>query len=279
MSTAVVFEGAGFGGREDFSSAAFGAETISSLLVPYNDRMAVPSRLLLAQNAVAGIVFLAMLGCGTGSTPPANPPTKVEPPSPESVTRDHPGGDSVEPHVAALTRLLESPWGHRVDKDDQLLVPLPDAEHWKRVRFFGVDHFVGFRYGKDHHAMVAVFVQKVEPADLSSEKCLRRFEQWGRPLIQPFDVDFSPFTVRHGRFRKKPVITLAVDGSLTFGFSRPEFSAAWTAYPIYPDACLVAAVGIPWRKHPELARAVRNRFVEEGFGLLNPLTEEAPYRH
>src|SRR5690606_14533247 len=167
-------------------------------LVPYNDRMAVPSR-SLASRILVGALLAAVVGCGTGSTPPAQPPAKAQPPSPESVTRDHPGGDSDQPHAAALTRLLESPWGHRVDKDDQLMVPLPDAEHWKRVRYFGVDHFVGFRYGKDHHAMVAVFVQKVEPDDLTSEKCLRRFEQWGRPLIQPFDVDFSPFSVRHGR--------------------------------------------------------------------------------
>jgi len=37
-------------------------------------------------------------------------------------------------------------------------VGLPDADHWMRVKFWGVKSLVGFRYGKDHHAIVAGFI-------------------------------------------------------------------------------------------------------------------------
>src|SRR6478609_6760032 len=60
------------------------------------------------------------------------PLPRPKPPSPESVTIKEPGGDAADPEEAALFRQLDEPWGPRNDKDDQLLVPLPDAAHWKR---------------------------------------------------------------------------------------------------------------------------------------------------
>jgi hypothetical protein len=196
------------------------------------------------------------------------------------VTRAEPGGDAKDPQAAALTRLLESPWGGRPDKDDQLVVALPDSENWKRVRYFGVEHFVGFRYGNEHHALAAIFVQDAKGVpDLTSAECLKRFEAWGRPKVETFDVDFKPFGVKHARYRDKARVALTMDGSILLGFSRPEFSAAWTAYALYPGACLISAIAVPWRKQPALATAVRDRFVSEGFALLEPRTETAPYRH
>jgi hypothetical protein len=230
----------------------------------------------MVPNAVRALSVLLLSACGAAQP---GPNVVQAPPTPASVTRAEPGGDAQDPQAAALTRLLESPWGARSDKDDQLLLALPDPENWKRVRFFGVEHFVGFRYGNDHHALAAVFVQEAKDLpEITSAECLKRFEAWGRPRVQAFDVDFKPFSVKHGRFRERSRIAFTMDGSVLLGFSRPDFSAAWTAYAIYPGACLISAIAVPWRKHPQLARKVRDRFVEEGFGLIEPKTETAPYR-
>jgi hypothetical protein len=194
------------------------------------------------------------------------------------VTVQQPGGDAADPQAAALRRLLAEPWGQRGDKDQQLNVALPDPDNWKRVRYRGVDNFLGFRYGKEHYGMVVVFVQESEEEQPSSEECLRRFENWGRPLARPFDVEFQAFHPSYQRFRERPVIALSVDGELSFAFSRPKFSAAWAAYSLYPHTCLISAVAVPWRDNSELAQKVRDRFVAEGFRQLQPLTDVRPAR-
>jgi hypothetical protein len=194
------------------------------------------------------------------------------------VTLQQPGGDAANPHAAALDRLLTEPWGERGDKDEQIHIALPDAENWKRVRYWGVEHFLGFRYGKEHHALVVVFVQDVEEQQPTSEDCLRHFDAWGRPLIKPFDVEFAPFRPHYEKFHDRALVTVAVDGKLSLGFSRPQFSAAWAAYSLYPKACLISAVAVPWRDTPELAQKVRDRFVAEAFGQMKPLTEVRPAR-
>lgn len=219
---------------------------------------------------------LMLIACGGSATAPSKPPGL--PPTPTTVTLQHPGGDAADPHAAALERLLSEPWGQQGDKDGQLIVALPDAGNWKRVRYWGVEHFLGFRYGKEHHAMVVVFSQEVEEEAPSSEDCLRHFDAWGRPQIQSFDVEFDPFHPHHARFRDKAMISLSVDGRLSLGFSRPEFSAAWAAYSLYPKTCLISAVAVPWRSSRELAKQVRDRFVTEGFLQLQPLTEVRPVR-
>ena len=230
----------------------------------------------MALRALPRVLAVAMVGCGGHSSPQTKPPGA--PPTPTSVNLQHPGGDAADPHEAALNRLLTEPWGERGDKDEQLHIALPDAENWKRVRYWGVQHFLGFRYGKQHHALVVLFVQQVEEQQPTSEDCLRHFDAWGRPLIKPFDVDFGQFHPHHSKFHGRSLVTLAVDGKLSLGFSRPEFSAAWAAYSLYPKACLISAVAVPWRSTPELAQKVRDRFVEEAFVQLKPLTEAAPTR-
>ncbi len=196
-----------------------------------------------------------------------------------------PGADAAatqppaDAHEAALRTLLAAPWGARNDKDDQVHVPTPDWEHWRRVRYWGFEHFTGFKYGKDHHVVAAVFVQDVPAGTpVKSEICMRRFETWGRPQIKSFDVKFGTFNVKWGRWREQPLMITYVDGQLNYGLSRVEFSGAWAAFPAYPNACLVYAVGIPWRGHGDDARKLRDRWVEEGFAFMDPLTPERPYR-
>ncbi len=215
------------------------------------------------------------------STAPAQPAAFVrpKPPTPQSVTVDEPGGDADDPQLAALLRQLDEPWGQRPDRDDQLLAPLPDSGLWKRVRYFGVEHFVGFRYGKDHHALAIGFVQEVPVGTpVTSELCMRRFEQWGRPQTKPFDVKFGPFSVERQRWREQRLEIHAVDGRFSAAFSTTSFSAAWAAYPAYGDGCLIYAVAVPWREHPELAQQVRDRWVNEGFRLMDPKTLERAVR-
>jgi hypothetical protein len=225
--------------------------------------------------AASAAALLGAMACGSSSVtqPPGAPPT------PETVTVAEPGGDAHDPHRAALLRQLEEPWGMRNDKDDQIHAPLPDWEKWKRVRYWGVDHFTGFRYGDDHHAVAVAFVLDLpegEPND--SRSCLRRFEQWARPQIKAFDVKLGPVGVRESRWRDQKILIQFVDGRVDSAFSRREYSAAWTAYPAYPDACLIYAMAAAWREHPELAKKLRDRWVADGFTRMHTLTPGRPYR-
>jgi hypothetical protein len=191
-----------------------------------------------------------------------------------------PGGDAADPHRAALSRQLEATWGARNDKDDLLHAPTPDWRNWKRVRFLGVDHFTGFRYGDEHHVVGIVFVQDVprygEPDAL---RCLRQFETWARPQIRDNDVELGEVGEVAQSWERGELIVRWVDGKVPLGFSVKEFSAAWAAYgSAYPDACLVYAMAVPWDGHGELAKQVRDRWVREGFQRMLPLTPERPVR-
>jgi hypothetical protein len=195
-----------------------------------------------------------------GETPGSSAIAKArpKPPSPDSVSVKEPGGDAKDPAEAALFRQLDEAWGQRSDRDNQLLLPLPDSEHWKRVRYWGVEHFVGFRYGNDHHVLAIGFVQEVPAGTpVTTDTCMRRFEAWGRPQTKPFDVKFGPFAVHHQRWRDQRLEVHAVDGEFSAAFSTTSFSAAWAAYPAYSDGCLIYAVAVPWREHPDLAKQVR----------------------
>jgi hypothetical protein len=190
-----------------------------------------------------------------------------------------PGGDAADPQEAALLRQLSAPWGQRNDKDDQLHVPLPDWENWKRVRFWSVDHFAGFRYGKEHHAVSIVLVDDVKDGARSDVRsCLRRFERFARERLGPFDVRLGRASEKTTLWRSSPIQVRWVDGSVALGFSRLGFSAAWAAYPAYPDACLVYAMAVPWEDHGPLAQRVRDRWVREAFERVLPLTPTRPFR-
>jgi hypothetical protein len=230
---------------------------------------------LLTGSSLAGAALLLLPACGSSVVhqPPGRSPT------PSSVSVAEPGGDASDPHQAALRRQLASPWGYRTDKDEQIQVPLPDWEHWKRVRYWGIEHFVGFRYGKEHHAMAIVFVQDASSGEATdSRSCLRHFELWARPQLGPYDVKLQPASERKMAWRGQPTYVRSLDGSVSFGFSKRGFSAAWAAYPAYPSACLVYAIAVPWDTQPELARRVRDRWLSEGFGQIVTLTAERPYR-
>jgi hypothetical protein len=207
----------------------------------------------------------------------------VAPPDPESVSRDAPGGDSADPHFSALRRLLLEPWGRRQDKDAQLLLPFTDTANWKRVRFSLVEHFTGFRYGEDNHAVTVTFIHEL-PKGVSANpfECMRLAEQWAQPQLRDFGVDVDNFREeevdwQNGKDRQ-PLLVHVADAHLDVGFDRWEGTAAWIAYPAYEDACVTHAMAVPWRGHRALAESVVTRWVEEGAERVRPKTEKRPYR-
>jgi hypothetical protein len=201
------------------------------------------------------------------------------PPTPSTVTSAEPGGDAQDPHEAALLRQLHEGWGWQSDKDDQLHVPMVDWKNYERVRYWAIDHFVGFKYGTDYHVLNVVLIQDV-PADtkMDSETCLRRADKWGYPQLKAFEVKLSPVHVSESQWQGKTVLVESVDGYVDFGLTRHEFSAAYAAYPAYPDACLIFGLAVPWRKHAELAQQVRDRWIKEGVPQLRLLTKTKPTR-
>ena len=61
----------------------------------------------------------------------------------------------------------------------QFHVPMPDWQQWRRVTFFGMPTFAGFRYGDEHHAVMGIWVREnAGGAKLSPAECLDRFESW-----------------------------------------------------------------------------------------------------
>lgn len=214
---------------------------------------------------------------GACASQPKQPPGA--PATPKSITLDEPGGDAADPQAEALRRQLEMPWQWGTDKDSQLRVPLVDPGHMKRVRYWALDHFTGFRLGSDFYVMNVVFIQDVpkdEPVD--SRECLQRAEKWGHPQMKSFEVKLDGIRMSQEKWMNKPVVVKSVEGHLDFGLERRRFSAAYAAYPAYEDACLVFGVAVPWEEHEELAKEVRDRWVKEAVPRIRPLTKTRPYR-
>lgn len=227
----------------------------------------------------------AVLTLGVSACSPAS--TSREPSMPTTagptvgLVAAMPGADEApkDEHEIALLRQLTEPFHRRADKDEQLLVPLADANNWKRVRFWLVDHFTGFRYGEDFDALNVVFIHDVEPGvELTSEYCMKNAERWARPQLRAFDVRMGPIQTRTVRWKHTDVSVRTADALVDYGVGPSQFSAAWAAYPAYEDACLVFAFAVPWGEHRDLAVQVRDRWIEEGVRRLKPLTAGRPHR-
>jgi hypothetical protein len=221
------------------------------------------------------------IACASAPTQPPGAP-----PSPGSVTKENPGGDANDPEEAALKRQLEMPWGWAMDKDRQLKVPMIDPRRMKRVRYWAIEHFTGFRYGSDYYAMNVVVLRDIDAGEkVNSKICLQRAEKWAYPQMKSFEVKLVPGEVQEIEWQDKrlpspgtPIAVKSVDGYVDFGLERRRFSAAYAAYAAYPDACLIFGMAVPWGKHEALAKQVRDRWVREAVPKLRPLTPTRPYR-
>ncbi|HEY3595327.1 MAG TPA: hypothetical protein VGL13_15680 [Polyangiaceae bacterium] len=228
------------------------------------------------------------------------------PPSETSVTREEPGGNANDPHQSALRRLLAAGWGWRNDKQDALHVPLPDWQNWRRIRYFGVPSFVGFRYGDDHHAVIAIWVRDVDEGVTTPDACLESFEHWAEPTAHEFSVSIGEATVTRAPWPREAtvadagpgagatdadadvsapnvgsgvgsgggggggggggeVVVKSLDAEVTALFSRKTYAAAYAAYVLWPRTCTIFGIAVPMLGNDDLARQVRDRYVNDGF--------------
>ncbi len=182
-------------------------------------------------------------------------------------------------HQEALLHQLDARWARRSDRDRAVDLPLPDHRHWKRVRFFGVEHFTGFTYGDDRHVVTSAFVVKTRPGELPTTRlCMERFEQDALPKFKRHRGRFTPIVESTGAWRDQPLAIHQSEGRLTVLFSSYEFSAAWAAYPAYSDGCLIYAAVVFWEDEKELAQRVLAQWIVKGFGGVGARTPTAPAR-
>jgi hypothetical protein len=216
----------------------------------------------------------ALMACSHGAArqPPGKPPTPV------SITREEPGGDAFDPHQAALARLAKEPWGWRDDKRGVFHFPLSDWKTWKRVRFWGLPTFVGFRYGDSHHATAALWVRKVRDHDPPTpEACMQRFEQWAIPIADGYNTRVVRETESRASWNGKDVLVKSMDAEVKSLLSRSTWLAvvgAAVGWP--PTACVVYGYAFKADDAEQQAAAARDRYAREAFQQLGRMVDQVP---
>jgi hypothetical protein len=235
-----------------------------------------PSRLTpFAFFFLAPLAFAALTLVACSTAPSAHPQIVAPAPPPKDDGTPAHGGEGGVEHAAALEQLKVAALGWRVDRQDSVRVELPDADHWMRVRFWGVKSLVGFRYGKDHHAIVAGFILHVDD-ETAPGTCSATFEHWAQPWVDAFEV-----VVEHEPPKAVPWngkitdIDSLVATTATLG-DRDQYAVAYATYPAWKGACLVVGVAVPSRGEPERAKIVRDRFVSEVLPTVQVMVAEEP---
>lgn len=198
------------------------------------------------------------------------------PPSPETVTREEPGGDAASPEVAALMRLAEEPFATSADRDGKTFVPLADAQQWRRVRFFLFDPFTGFRYGDAHHAVAGVYVIDAPKEKATSAECLRAFERWASPLVRGMEIEVTDPEPRTISWRGAPMTVRMRDATVLWGTEKKTWAGVYGAYVAWPRTCAVLAYAFSGGDDVALARRVRDRFAEKAYPLFFTRAAERP---
>jgi len=224
----------------------------------------------------AVLAYALCIACSGHAAPP--PPVVVAatpPPKDDGKPSDlAPGGLS---HSAALEELKVAPMLGVIDKQRSFRLPIPDARHWTRVKFFGLPSLLGLRYGKEHHAVVGATIQHVPP-DAPLSACSAAFEAWGAPWLDAFDVDVAreppqvfPWRHEQGEIHKdyaKAASVAVQDG----------YAVAYATYPAWKGACLVVGIAVPARDDEARARAARDRFAEEVLPRVQVVSAAEPLR-
>jgi hypothetical protein len=231
----------------------------------------------------ASIVAVALSGVGLGCSASVPPPPVRVAPTPRTVTVQHPGGDATDPEEAALQRLLAQRWGVRRDRTNTLLVPLPDATHWTRVRLWGYPTRAAFRFGDEHYGIVALWYGPSDGKDDPSS-CLDHFLEEARPAAEAYgtrvlathreavlprpleELGTSGPVPRADAVPPRPgsVVVQVVDAVVDGLFSSHGYAGALASYPSWPGTCLIQGFVAAAGDHPELAARIRDRWVTEG---------------
>ena len=185
------------------------------------------------------------------------------------------GGRGGQEHAAALEQLHVATLGWRDDRQGSVASSCPTRAHWTRVKFWGVKSLVGFRYGKDHHAIVGGFVIHVDDDDARARAARRSSSGRSRTSTRS---RWSSTTTRRGPspWNGKIVdIDSLVASTATLGV-HDEYAVAYATYPAWTGACLVLGVAVPARDELERAKAVRDRFATEILPHVKVMSQEEP---
>lgn len=226
-------------------------------------------RLLLPSAAL-----IALAACAKNVPSTAHLPVAAAPP-PRDDGKAAQGGTGGTEHAAALEQLKAAPLRGATDRQNSVRILLPDARRWTRVRFWGQPSLVGFRYGKDHHAIVGGVVTHV-PDNTVPGACSKSFEAWAGPLLESFDVEVKHEPPAAFVWRREIVELESVVAKTATLIDRDTYLVAFANYPAWKGACLVIGVAVPAREDEPRARAVRDRFAKEVLPALEVLTETEP---
>jgi hypothetical protein len=220
-------------------------------------------------------------GCSTGTgnataqSPYSSPKVVLAAPPPKDDGTASQGGAGGASHSAAMEQLKIAKLTPRVDKQNSMTIPLPDAEHWTRVKFWGVPSLVGFRYGKEHHALVAAFVTHVDD-NAQPGACTKSFEGWAQPWVDSFDVDVKHEPPIAVIWKRQVVDVDSVVARTATMLEHETYAGTYAAYPVWQNACLIVGVAVPAREDEVRAREVRDRFAKEVLPRVEVLAREEP---
>jgi hypothetical protein len=232
-------------------------------------------RSLAALANIAPPALAAALIGGCSAAAPAHPQPIAPAPPPRDDGKPAEGGVGGAAHAAALEQLKVAALGLAVDRQESLRVPLPDVGRWMRVKFWGTKSLVGFRYGKDHHAIVGAFVVHVDDENAPGA-CGKAFEHWAQPYIDAFEVVIDHEPPRAITWNGKIVdIDALVATTATLGV-RDQYAVSYATYPAWKGACLVLGIAIPARDEIDRAKAVRDRFATEALPNVQVTASEEP---
>ncbi len=213
------------------------------------------------------------VGC-TGAASGQNLSVAAAPP-PKDDGKPAQGGTGGSSHSAALEELKIGQLEYRDDKQRSVRVLLPDAGNWMRVKFWGVPSLVGFRYGKEHHAIVGAFITHVDDNAVPGV-CMKSFATWANPLLESFDVQLNHDPPGAFMWHREVLDTDSLFAKTATIADHESYAAAYSAYPAWKGACLVVGIAIPSRDDEARAREVRDRFAKEVLPKVEVISKEEP---
>jgi hypothetical protein len=220
-------------------------------------------------------LILLLSGCSSATGAGLAHPVAAAPP-PKDDGEPSKGGGGGDAHSAALEQLKIARIGKRVDRQGSVAIPLPDPEHWTRVSFWGVESLVGFRYGKEHHALVGAFVTHVVDNTVPGA-CTKSFEAWAMPIVDSFDVEVHREPPIAVMWHRRVVDVDSVFATTETALDHDSYAGTYAAYPVWGGkGCLIVGVAVPSRGDDDRAKAVRDRFAKDVLPGVELLRKDEP---